>query len=185
MASTDKWDRRYAAAEMPAPACTILREQAERLPASGRALDLACGLGGNAVFLARRGFQCGAWDTSEQAIARLDDYSRKQSLNILGACRDVEVEPPPPKSFDVIVVSFFLYRPILPALAAALRPGGLLYYQTFVETAGATGGPRNPAFLLQPGELGAAFAQLNKCYYEERPDPRRATIALFCGAAPS
>jgi len=60
-----------------------------------------------------------------------------------------------------------LHRPLLPALAAAVRPGGFLVYKTFTSERTASGGPRRPEHLLRPGELPAAFAQMRVIRYEE------------------
>ena len=64
-------------------------------------------------------------------------------------------------SFDVIVVVHYLYRPLFPALRAALRPGGLLVYETFTRAQAQRGKPTNPAFLLEPGELRELVAPLD------------------------
>ena len=58
-----------------------------------------------------------------------------------------------PDSFDLIVVVHYLHRPLFPALVSALRPGGVLVYETFTRAQAARGKPTNPAFLLEPGEL--------------------------------
>lgn len=174
---------------MPKPPCKLLAEQAGRLPSSGVALDLACGLGGNALFLARHGLHCEAWDISDTAIRRLADYSKAHELAIAPQRRDALAEPPPPESFNVIVVSYFLERQLMPAIAAALKPGGLLYYQTFVHTPGATRDPINSRFVLEKAELPSHFPQLTLGYYEERQVERasgeQASLALYIGYQPS
>ena len=78
--------------------------------------------------------------------------------------RDVVACPPAPDSFDAIVVARFLERALCPAIAAALRPGGVLFYQTF------TAGLANPDYLLGPNELLALFPTLAVCSYRE-PSP--------------
>ncbi len=162
----DKWDRRWREADAKPLPAAVLGEYAHLLPARGDALDLACGQGGNALFLARRGLQTEAWDISEAAISRLSALA--SGLPLKAAVRDVEALPPAPASFDVIVVSHFLYRPLLASLAAALRPGGLIYYQTFtVERVPGSHGPRNPDYLLKPNELLDAFKRLRILAYRE------------------
>lgn len=160
-----KWDRRHAGAiGMPEPA-RVLAENRHLLPARGRALDLACGLGANALLLAGRGLVTDAWDLSPVAIARLRAAARE--LPLAAEVRDVVAEPPAPDRFDVIVVSWFLNRALAPALVVALRPGGLLFYQTFTETKVEAIGPENPDFLLREGELLSLFRPLRARVYRE------------------
>ena len=114
-------------------ACAALREYAFLLPETGTALDLACGRGGNALFLARRGLQAHAWDISEEAIEALVREAEAEGLSVVTEVRDVQESPPEPCTFDVICVSFYLERGICGALIEALRPNGLLFYQTFLH----------------------------------------------------
>ncbi len=164
----DKWNARYRGRPIEAlrPA-RVLSENLHLLPASGRALELACGLGANAITLAQRGLETLAWDLSDVAIAKLRDHARRQGLALRAEQRDVVVEPPAPGRFDVIVVSHFLDRGLAPALARALRPGGLLYYQTFIREAVDGPGPANPAFRLAANELLRLFAGLRVVVYRE------------------
>lgn len=166
-AFTSKWNARYAYSgdSIPPPA-EVLSRFAACLPdvciADKRALDLACGRAGNGEWLAARGFEVSAWDASEAVIAALRE--RPGSRLAHTAIRDVVAMPPPPDAFDVIVVARFLERALCPAIAAALRPDGVLFYQTF------THGLTNPAYLLAPGELPALFPELEVCHYQEE-DP--------------
>jgi SAM-dependent methyltransferase len=148
------WEARYqSAGRSKGRPASVLCHYAHLLPASGAALDLACGLGGNALFLARRGWRVSAWDYSATAIAALDARARELGIPVEAAVRDVIAEPPPSKTYDLIVVSDFLERALFPAIVQALRPGGLLFYETFTAEAVDDSGPRNPAFRLQPNEL--------------------------------
>lgn len=137
------------------------------LPTEGDALDLACGLGANALLLAARQLDTYAWDNSAVGLQKLAQFAAERSLSVTTLQRDVEQSPPPAHSFDVIVVSQFLYRPIFPALVAALKPGGVLFYQTFHQQKLSSSGPGNPDFLLAPGELLTAFADLQVLFYRE------------------
>jgi SAM-dependent methyltransferase len=169
-----KWDARHAQAPAGSPpAARVLDEFAHLLPATGQALDLACGLGGNARRLAQQGLRVQAWDFSPVAIARLQTESL---AGVQAQLRDVIAAPPPPASFDVIVVSYFLHRPLFGALRAALRPGGLLYYQTFLCDKVSEAGPTDPAFLLQENELLARLEGMRILVYREEGrvgDPRQ------------
>ncbi len=164
----EKWNARYAATatEPPRPAW-VLQENAHLLPPGGGALDLACGRGGNALFLARRGFETEAWDISDVAVTGLGNLAADEGLSLHARVRDISKEPPPPENFDVIVVSRFLDRNIVPHIAAALRPGGILFYQTFTREAVTDAGPANPAYRLAPNELLRLFRGLRVLVYRE------------------
>lgn len=185
----DKWNKHYAEAELPSShqACEVLQRNTALLPLSGRALDLACGLGANALLLAEHGLEVSAWDIAESGLAKLQQAASAQHLAITTRQHDAEQAPPAPDSFDVIVVSRFLHRPILPALARALKPGGLLFYQTFHRHKPA-GGPSNPDFLLERGELLRIFTDLQLCFYQEyaqvgNPESGNRHETLFVGQA--
>jgi 2-polyprenyl-3-methyl-5-hydroxy-6-metoxy-1,4-benzoquinol methylase len=161
----EKWDGRYEAAVISEESTSrVLLENLHLLPQRGRALDLACGLGANALRLARAGLQTDAWDLSPVAIGKLHQYAEAHGLPLQYEVRDVIALPPAPESYDVIVVSHFLERSLCPILLAALRPEGLLFYQTF---AGTGSGPSNPTFRLAPNELLRLFAGLELLVYRE------------------
>lgn len=166
----EKWDRRYQdTVHHDADPAFVLREYGYLLPQNGTALDLAAGEGANAIYLAHRGLACSAWDISEVVMERVASWAAGTGLSILCEARDVITRPPPPASFDVIVVSRFLDRGLCPAISNALRPGGLLYYQTFLREKVDSGeGPGNPAFLLERNELLRLFPDLTvRIYHEE------------------
>ena len=120
-----------------------------------RALDLACGRGRNALWLAERGFDVVAIDRDERALAELDAAARARSLTVSTERRDLE-QPNVSLGtarYDLIVVFRYLHRPLFPAIIAALKPGGVLVYETFTTAQAARGRPTNPDFLLEPGEL--------------------------------
>jgi SAM-dependent methyltransferase len=108
-----------------------------------------------------------AWDISAVAVAGLSALANAEGLPLRAEVRDVVAEPPSPDSFDVIVVSHYLERGLAPALIRALRPGGLLFYQTFTVAKVSDYGPRNPAFRLQANELLQLFADLQLLVYRE------------------
>jgi tellurite methyltransferase len=175
--SPQTWDARYREGRGGAvSAAEVLLENRHLLPAAGRALDLACGLGGNALLLAEAGLETHAWDYSAQALARLQALAEARGLSVTGAVRDVVAAPPGPETFDVIVVTRFLERDLAPALVDALRPSGLLFYQTFTRARVDASGPRNEAFRLAQGELLRLFAALRPVVYREEGtlgDPTR------------
>ena len=126
------------------------------LRAGGRALEVACGRGRNALWLARLDFETTAIDRNAAAVADLQARAQRESLALHGLVEDLESVPPPSlgaATFDVVVVTHYLHRPLFPSILAALRPGGVLVYETFLRAQAARGRPTNPDFLLEPGEL--------------------------------
>ncbi len=161
----DKWDRIYLKKDttaIPEP-CYVLSEFKYLLPSSGRALDVACGLGGNALFLARAGLETTAIDISAEAIKKVAGF--KHSL-IDARCEAIDLDSV--KLYDVIVVSHFLDRSISMAIKDALAPGGLLFYQTFVlDKTDVNCGPGSPAYLLESNELLSLFSGLKVLVYSD------------------
>ena len=163
-----KWDARYReAGANDREACGVLREFSHLLPAAGRALDLACGLGANALHLARRGLGVVAWDLSPVAVESLRARAAAAGMAVRAEVRDLVAQPPPHESFDVIVVSYFWEPRLCAVIMEALRPGGLLFYQTFVRAAVSTRGPSDSRYRLGTNELLHAFAPLQLVLYRE------------------
>lgn len=153
----EKWNVRYrhkmATPGFVAEPVLVLQEFAHLLPASGEALELACGLGANSLMLAQMGLDTSAWDISDVAVEHLRAEARRRGLMLHAEARDLLASPPPPGRFDVVVVSRYLERPLMPAILRALRPGGLLYYQTFVAERVSERGPPDGPYRLSPNEL--------------------------------
>ncbi|MCK5522542.1 MAG: methyltransferase domain-containing protein [Thiomargarita sp.] len=165
--SSIKWNNRYqTTTDMPSP-CHVVAAYTHLLPANGTALDLACGLGANALLLARHGLETHAWDYAQTALERLQRDAETQQVQIHTQIRDVLIEPPSPATFDVIVVCHFLYRNLAPTLIQALKPKGLLFYQTFTRTCVSNCGPKNPDFRLKDNELLRLFSDLQIVVYRE------------------
>ncbi len=167
-----KWNDIYAACDLSnaqenTKAAHVLREYSYLLPTSGLALDLACGLGGTAKLLARLGLLTHAWDISENAISHLQLSCKEQGIKIITEVRDIERKPPIANSFDVICVSYYLERHLVKNIIDALRPNGLLFYQTFINEKVSNNGPSNPSYRLQPNELLALFSPLHILVYQE------------------
>lgn len=141
-------------------------------------LDLACGSGRHVRWLLARGHRVTAVDRD---LAGLADLLPQDALEPIEA--DLEDGGPWPlagRRFEALVVTSYLYRPLLPELAACLAPGGLLLYETFAHGNERFGRPSNPDFLLRPGELldwlrGTAASRFRILAYEdlvvERPRP--------------
>jgi len=129
----NKWDEHYKTASHSS-ASRVLLENQHLLPTHGLALEIACGMGNNALLLAKQGMETHAWDISAVGIEQLQNKAQEESLAIIGEIRDAIQDPPAAASFDVIVVTHFLDRTLIPYLLAALKPQGLLFYQTFTKT---------------------------------------------------
>lgn len=162
------------------PSGWILRF-AERVPAGGPVLDLACGGGRHSRLFLERGHPVTALDRD---VSRLGALAGRAGLEIVQA--DLEDGSPFPltgRRFAGVVVSRYLYRPLFPALIAALTEPGCLIYETFARGNERFGKPRNPDHLLAPGELlEAVRGQLKVLAYEdlivERPQP--AAVQRIC-----
>lgn len=163
----EKWNSRYREAISTPDPAVVLVQNAHLLPSRGIALDLACGLGANALFLAERGLDVHAWDLSPVAITRLQQEARHRGVALETAARDIEAAPPAPDSFDVIIVARYLERALAKPIMDALRPGGLLYYQTFTRARVDDIGPKNDDYRLSDNELLRLFAGLRLVVYRE------------------
>jgi SAM-dependent methyltransferase len=164
----EKWNTIYAAGghQRNEPA-RVLREFAYLLPDSGTALELACGRGANALFLAGKGLDVHAWDISGEAIAGLSTRAGELHLKLHTRICDVTSDPPVADSFDVIVVSYFLERKLIPSIINALRRNGLLFYQTFIRARIDDTGPHNEEYRLAENELLHLCQGLNIVLYHE------------------
>ena len=147
--------------------CKVLKDFPHILPKQGRALDLACGMGANAFLLASLGLSVDAVDISQVAIDKVTELAKKENLSVSGIVRDIETNGLPDYQYDVIVVSNYLYRDLMPQIISQLNKGGLVFYQTWTQMKVTTGGPKNPKFLLEQGELLKHFQDLTILYYHE------------------
>jgi SAM-dependent methyltransferase len=125
-------------------------------------LDVATGDGRNALYLAAHGWRVHAVDRNQDALAALDAHARSLDDRVQTRCVDLEDAEVDLgiNLYGTILVFRYLYRPLLPALVAALKPGGVLLYETFTIGQRERGHPRNPAFLLDNGELPLLVAPL-------------------------
>lgn len=137
-----------------APVDWIVRH-AHLVPRAGRVLDVAAGHGRHARYFAQRGAQVLAVDRDADALA---DVARTPGVETRVADLEHGDWPFADTRFDAVIVVNYLHRPLLPLLRGALVPGGVLLYETFAQGNEAFGRPRNPDFLLAPGEL-LALAQ--------------------------
>ena len=167
------WDSRYRsgahAGDEPLP---LLVQLADELR-PGRALDVACGPGRHALYLARLGWQVTAVDSSAVAVAMLRRRAGERGLTIDARETDLTAYRIPADTYDLICDFFYLQRDLFPEIRAGLRPGGTLVAALHVE-GGAPG-----SYLLRSGELRAQFADWRILHYSERlpADGHRRAVA--------
>jgi tellurite methyltransferase len=181
---------RSPAARLWSPSAFIEREarraRAAR-PGPGRALDLACGSGRAAVFLALEGWCVEGWDLDASALERARALAARHAADARFAQVDLEgaTPPEPPQPFDLIVVVRFLHRPLFPWIERALAPGGRLLYETFRDGQQRFGPPRRERHLLRPGELLTAFPSLVVERHEETPEEAPPLLARLAARRPA
>ena len=140
------------------------------VPPGGRVLDVACGAGRHARWFAARGHPLTLVDRNAEALSALTGLGEV-------VCADIEGGPWPfeGRVFDAVVVTHYLWRPLMPTLLASLAPGGVLIYETFAQGHETVGKPSRPDFLLRSGELLRHCAPLRVVAYEDGflPQPAR------------
>ncbi|HLZ90265.1 MAG TPA: class I SAM-dependent methyltransferase [Candidatus Acidoferrum sp.] len=185
LASASEWDARYrAAADEPlAEPSGFVRELLPLLPV-GAALDLACGTGRHTLLLAARRQTVTAVDASAVALGILERRAQGSHLGISRIERaaqigqrqhgiqiwqaDLERVSLPPQAFSLVLCVNYLQRSLFPQMEGALLPGGILLFETYtVAQLEFAGGPRNPEYLLESGELRTAFPGLGTLFYRE------------------
>lgn len=154
----------------PAP---FLVDQISRLP-HGTVLDVATGRGRHAMYLASKGFPVHGIDRDADALHELQAQAQEAGLSsITTESIDLEVNPQHPSDlgtamYDVILVFFYLYRPLFPQLIKALKPGGVIMYETFLlDNHIHRQHPRRKEFCLETNELLTLLPGLNILHYDE------------------
>ncbi len=162
------WDERYRREEAvpeQGPAGFLI-ENVSLLPPSGRVLDVAMGSGRNALYLASLGYEITGVDISPVAVARCRTAAEARGLHIEAVCADLETSALPDGPFDIVLNFYYLQRDLCPRLAEALRPGGVLVFESFTLGQRVFGwGPQRQEHLLRPGELPRLFPDLGTLVY--------------------
>lgn len=181
----EDWDARWAEGDWVdvAEPAAIITDASPWLGRPGRALDLACGAGRNALHLARGGWRVLAVDLSREGLCRLVRRARAGGLPVLPVRAELPRLGLRPGAFDLVVNTHFLSRPTFPLIRRALAPGGLVAFETFsIHEREELGGDVRRAFCLERGELRAAFAGWEALLYEEgvfqRPEGERGLARL-------
>ena len=190
-ADRERWNARYESGEYaarthPSP---LLAAWIDRLP-RGRALDVACGRGRNAIHLAANGYAVDAMDISDIALARARERADAAGVAVNWIEADLERSDIARDMYDVIVIARFMHRPLIPRLIDALRPGGHIVYDHHYITPVEVGGPKSRRFRARPNELLERFRALRVLFYEEGivadPDGGRMALArlVACKGSP-
>jgi 2-polyprenyl-3-methyl-5-hydroxy-6-metoxy-1,4-benzoquinol methylase len=166
----ERWDRQYAVAPGPDGPSNFLAEiiaaEAWSIP-PGRALDIACGMGRNALFLAVRGFEVTALDISAVALAEARRRGLARSLAVSWQQTDLEQIHLPEARYDLIVNFNYLQRSLIPQIHSALTVGGHVIFETYLIDQKEIGQPKNPEYLLARDELLDLFCACRVLYYRE------------------
>lgn len=169
------WDQRYreGAHKWRQPDPFLLRAYRKFIAPGrsgpGRALDVAGGVGRHALWLARRGWRVTIADLSRVGLDEARRRAHQAGVKLQLRQRDLRAAHLPRGRYDLVLVFFFLERKLFPALARALKPGGILVYKTYTrpQLKLSTGGPKDPRFLLKKNELRRAFPGLQVLSYRE------------------
>ena len=176
------WDQTYSREEyvFGKTPVSFLAKNIHLLP-KGRVLDIAMGEGRNAVYFAKKGFFVEGVDISRVGIRKAQALAVENGVTIEVVNADLRTYQIRPKAYAVIA-NFYYYQPSLfPAIKAGLRPGGVIIYESFTINQLKNKGEENwpEKYLLQPGELKAAFADFEILHYSESNDGKQAVASLI------
>ena len=142
----------------------LVRAYIDQLPPGGLALDVAAGVAPAGIYLARRGLRVIAMDISEAGLRLAQQRARELALSLYPVVMDMSDPWLPPGKFDVILNFYYLSRPLFASYRQALKPGGWLLFESFVQDAARSG---NPAHTLESGELYTAFQDWEVLFHAE------------------
>ena len=133
---------------------------------ASKVLDIACGQGRHMKYLSSLGHNATGVDRSKEALAAASQWGETVLADIENAPWPLMQEQQM-RRFDAVVVTNYLWRPLIPVMLQSLAPGGILIYETFAAGNETVGKPSRPDFLLKPGELLSAFSALSVIAYED------------------
>ena len=163
----DKWDRRYAEDSYRKNNPVLLLQQWLPSVPPGRALDIACGAGRNALFLAEAGYRVDAVDISAEGLRLARAAAAERGLEINWLERDLDRGFVADGEYQLIVVLWYVNLPLIAALGSSLAPGGYLLSEQHLQTESEVIGPQNPRFRVAPGALRDCAAGLEIRHYDE------------------
>lgn len=162
----EKWNLRHSKETGTLPAPDEFLVNHEEILKSGRALDVACGRGGNSIFLAERGYGIDAVDVSFQALFPLQAEAVRRGLDIRCVVADLDCYPLPRDLYDLVIVFYFFSKPLMRSIRDALKDGGLIFYATFNERHTSVRPEFNPAYLVPPDGLCDYFCDFDILVHE-------------------
>lgn len=166
-ADRTKWNQRYAEdSYRKTNPLKLLSDWLPRIPA-GRALDVACGAGRNALLLAEAGFRVDAIDISAIGLKQLDAEARERGFSVNCIEHDLDQPYAFATDYNLIVVLWYVNLPLIARLCACLAPGGYLVCEEHLRSEQEVIGPGNDNFRVAPGALRAAVSSLDLLLYEE------------------
>ena len=153
---------------MPDEPPALLVQNRALLPTGGCALDIAMGSGRNALYLASLGFRVTGVDVSTVAVELCREKAARLGLAVEAIVADLEHYRLPVDTYDLIINFHYLQRTLAGPIVRALRRGGLLAFESFtIDQFQFSYGPKDPAFLLRPGELPKMFSGLETLLHFE------------------
>lgn len=175
-----QWEQHYQAKESDElqPPDTLLTDN-RKLLTGGTALDIATGSGRNALFLAECGYQVTAIDRAESAVQLVRANAKKRGLYINAVTADMLDVDLGTEQFDLIANFYFLERDLIARIKQALKPGGLLFFETFTSYGIPRDDPRYRKFLIDPNELLSLFDDFFIMFYFERVRIEKAVASMI------
>lgn len=178
------WNKKYAGRKINPgllPAAALVGAKEELLARQGRVLDLACGEGGNAVYLAKLGFQVEGVDLSLVGLQHAKQLAAAKGVRLDVWVADLGYYPLPVNRYDLIININFLMRNLIKPIDQALKPGGLLIFQTYTREDPKFYRDRyiHPEYYLYPRELLDFFPEYRVWYYYEGPWEERQIASLI------
>ncbi|WP_457640126.1 class I SAM-dependent methyltransferase [Persephonella sp.] len=174
----EKWNKKYSSGDFPWTEPSEIVKKFYHLAEKGKALDIACGTGRNAVFLSEKGFQVDAVDISDVALERL----KKQYPQINTIQADLDFYSIPENSYELILNINYLNRRLIPQIKEGLKQGGVVIFETFTLPDGkGYFQPENKDFMLRKNELLHLFSDMYIVFYQEtdriKPDGEKSFVS--------
>ncbi|CAM3790259.1 class I SAM-dependent methyltransferase [Mesobacillus thioparans] len=182
MDSQEKWNSKYkdrlTKKLSPEPNNRLLN--LSRYFGEGKALDIACGLGGNSIFLAEMGYEVTAIDISDVAVDYVQEQAADKKLNITVKTADLTKEASvfTDVKYDLAVMTYYLDRSLFPLMKELIKADGYLFIETFFQNGSSGNQSVSNRYKLESNELLKEFGDWRVLYFEENEQEGRQTI--FC-----